>query len=193
MKKLIRILLLVIVAIGIIWGSLTLWVQQEGGAVYASFGNPEAERHGLIVFDPDPLYNLDEQVCEAFAKGLVESGAWQAEVVSVARAGALQPEGDLYVFCANTYNWAPDRAIRNFIQDQDNLSGKSVVALTLGSGSTARAQRLLEELLQEQGADVIESDTYWLMRPNDEERMEEGNVVVATDMARNLGKEFADR
>ena len=191
MKKLLRYFLVLIGIIGIMWGGMTLWVQQEGEAIYASFGNPEAEKQALIVFDPDPLYNLDVQVCEAFAKGLVESGKWQAEVISVARMGLSKSQADLYVFCANTYNWAPDRAIRNFIQEQNDLKAKSVVAFTLGSGSTARAQDLLEGLLEEKGAKVIESASYWLMRPNDEERIEERNVAVAVDKAENMGKEIS--
>jgi len=183
-----KILLVLVAVIVLLWGGLTLWVQQEGSAFYSTFGEPESARHALIVFDPDPFYNLDEQVCEGFAKGLAESGKWQVQVASVARARSLRPEVDLYVLCANTYNWAPDQALTYYIEEELDLADKEVVALTVGSGSTARAQRLLEEQLQEKGAAVLASEAYWLMRPNDEERMEEENVVVAVDRAKTLGR-----
>lgn len=191
MKTIAKIFGIILLAVVLLWIGMTLWVQKKGKSVYSSFGEAEAERHALIVYDPDPLYNLDEQICKEFAKGLVDSGDWQAIVASVARAERLGEEADLFVFCANTYNWAPDKAIVSYINGLNSLSDKQVVSITLGSGSTARAQRLLDELLVQKGGEIVRSQSLWLMRPNDEDRIEESNVEVAGELAQELGKEVA--
>lgn len=145
-------------------------------------GVPQA----LVVFDPDPIYNLDEQVCRAYAQGLNAEG-WQVVIASVNSARTLAGKFDHYAFCANTYNWGPDLSICNFIENRKDLYQKPVLAITLGSGSTARAQRILERKIIKQEAKLINSVNYWLLRPNDESRLDEPNVEVAIDMAHTLG------
>ena len=126
-----------------VWGVLTLIVEKKGAANRTMFGAEKNVGTALIVYDPDPFYNLDEQVCNSFAQGLAEK-SWKAEVITVAALEKLDINSfDLYVFCTNTYNWAPDRAISNYIKKSNDLQGKHVVAITLGSGSTARSNVFL--------------------------------------------------
>jgi hypothetical protein len=74
------------------------------------------------------------------------------------------------------------------------LEGEAVAAITLGSGATTRSQRLLEEVLHERRVDLIASRNYWLLRPNDDSRLQEPNVKVAGDLVREwatkLGNEL---
>ena len=121
----------------------------------------------LIVYDPDPFYNLDEQVCRAFGQALADKGM-QVTVATVQAVRELPEQvPDSYVFCANTYNWAPDRAVRTYIEQQRNLSGKPVVAITVGGGGTGNAQQVLEELILAHKATLLGSRSLWLMKPND--------------------------
>lgn len=170
----------------VFWGGLTLWVEQQRPARIWEYLPPSPGPRALILYNPDPLYDLDRQVGSAFAEGLQAQG-WEVRLATLG-AQLARPENpyDLYVFCANTYNWAPDRPTTRFIGQADWLAGSPVVAITLGSGSTARSRRLLEEALVNQGAKIVVSNAYWLMRPNDELRMDESNVQVACEMARAL-------
>ncbi|MBX2874272.1 MAG: hypothetical protein KTR30_19285 [Saprospiraceae bacterium] len=173
------------------WVILTLWAQINGpGFVQRLPAEDEGARQALVVYDPDPIYNLDEQVCRAYAQGLNEEG-WQVVIASVNAARTLPGTFDHYTFCANTYNWAPDLSICNFIENRKDLFQKPVLAITLGSGSTARAQRILEQKILKQQAVLVNSVSYWLMRPNDESRLDESNVEVAKDMAYTLGLQTA--
>jgi hypothetical protein len=56
----------------VVWGLLTLWVEAEGPAKSQTMGNPASDTKALIVYDPDPLYNLDEKVCKTFGKTLAQ-------------------------------------------------------------------------------------------------------------------------
>ena len=94
---------------------------------------------------------------------------------------------NLYVLVTNTYNWAPDWLVINYIEESAHLKGKQVVALTLRSGSTATAQKKLEKSLEKRGASVLHSQSLWLMKPNDEDKMEDKNTDVAKEISRNLG------
>ena len=194
MKRFLRVLLWTLGTILLVWLALTLWVQQSRTAVSSRTELKTERGSALILFNPDPIYNLDAQLARGFSKGLEKAG-WASEVSTYETLPDSEPPPhDLYVIIANTYNWAPDWPTRHFIERSSWLEGEAVVALTLGSGATTRSQRLLEELLQERRVDLIASRTYWLIRPNDDSRPQEPNVKVARDFvlewATMLGKEL---
>ena len=179
----------IIVSILIFWLILTVWAQYAGGTKVAIVGDKDAAKRALIVYNPDPFYNLDEQVCTSFAEG-VAGHDFTSKVATIKAAKNDTDDYDLYVFCANTYNWSPDWLIQRYIKKYPNLEVKNAVAITLGSGSTKRAKRLLDRTLCNRNVVLLDSREYWLNRPNDESRMEEKNVKVANDLARQFGDEI---
>ncbi len=178
--------------LALLWLLLTLWVQLKGPSSVERIGTDGAPKTSLVVYDPDPIYDLDEQVGRAFARGLADHG-FSVQVASVRSADRLEGTFDLYVFCANTYNWAPDWQTVRFIKRHPELAGKDAVAITLGAGSTGRSKRLLEAHLRHAGMRLSGSETYWLLRPNDESRLDEKNVEVAVDKARTFGRKIGAR
>lgn len=170
---------------------MTIFVEIAGPAQIIALGDSSVGEKALVIYDPDPIYNLDEQVCSGFAKGLTSYG-FSVDIMTVkASKDRSLDDYSLYVFCANTYNWAPDWAIVNFIKNhQIILAEKPAVAITLGSGSTSRAKRMLEDYLNGARVDLLDSQTYWLLRPNDESRMNESNVAVAVDLANRFGEKI---
>ncbi len=184
-------LLLVLGLTVFIWIILSVVVDQKGPEKIAIIGKSNHNQKALIVYDPDPIYNLDEKISKSFAEGLAEKG-WLSKVATVAAAKNVEEEQfDLYVFCANTYNWTPDKAIRNHIKDNDYLKGKKAIAITLGSGSTTRSQRILEELIKEKEAILIDSRVFWLMKPNDKSKTKRSNIKIAVERAKTFGKQIA--
>jgi hypothetical protein len=190
-KKIIRRIMAAAVIILAVWVILTLWVQAEGPAVINQSGNDASVQSALVVYDPDPFYNLDEQVCRAFAAVLADSG-WKVTLATVAAAKKEDCSGfKLYVLCANTYNWRPDWAITRFVKKYVSLKDKVVVAVTLGAGSTAASQKAFEGVIAAQGARIAASRSLWLLKPNDETRAKEKNVKAALDMVREWAKNLA--
>lgn len=184
-----KILLKVVLALALLWGALSVWVELPGSEIELRI-RQELDKRALIVYDPDPIYNLDWQVCKSFAEGLNRE-EWGIDILSVSAAVRQDPyEYDLYVFCTNTYNWEPDWILRSFMENMDGLKGEKVVALTVGSGSTSRARRIMETILLKKEVELLASEEYWLMRPNDEQRKEESNILLAADMARKLAAEL---
>lgn len=193
MKKLLKITGISVLAIGVVWTLLTVWAERTGPKRSWQLGPQTAKKRVLIVYDPDPFYTLDEQVSRSFGQALADQGM-QVTVATVAAASELDNQSiDLYVFCANTYNWRPDWAVSDFIQKQANLDGKSVVAITVGSGSTEDSQKALETLIRHKKANLLDSYSLWLLKPNDESRGTESNVAVSVSMAYSWGKELAKR
>jgi hypothetical protein len=190
MKRYLKLLGKVFIAVLFIWLALTIWVQYGGIQSIQKIGAEKASKRALVIYNPDPIYSLDKQVCVGFAEGLMTKG-FHSTVATVKKARELEGEFDLFVFCANTYNWSPDWQVTGFIKHHPNLSGKAVVAITLGSGSTGASKRKLDRLIQSKGANLIESRSYWLLRPNDEDRIEEKNNEVAVEMAFELGKSLS--
>lgn len=192
MKKSKKIVVIIVTIIAVVWTALTLYVEAEGRKYAIEFGNKGAALNALIVYDPDPFYNLDQQVCEAVAKELAKYN-WHVKLMSVS-AAKMQPEADynLYVFCANTYNWSPDWAITGYIKKHVVVKDKSVAAITLGAGSTGRSQKVFDKLLKNKGGNLLASTTLWLWRPNDKSQMKESNVKVAVEVAEQFAVKVKD-
>ncbi|MGB5368859.1 MAG: hypothetical protein WBN18_00390, partial [Flavobacteriaceae bacterium] len=175
-------------SIAFIWTFLTLFAEVKGKEKLSLFGDSSSERMALLVYNPDLFYNLDEQVCSSFAETLAGQG-WLAKVATVAAAEKMgNEEIDLYVFCANTYNWSPDWPTANYIKKHKGLHGKNAVAITLGSGSTGKSQRSMEEMLGAKDVRLLDSRSFWLLRPNDENDPKAPNVQVAKEQAGLLAK-----
>lgn len=190
MKKFLKRTGLTLLLISIGWTALTFWAESKGPVRITKFGNNSNGHHALVVYDPDPFYNLDEQVCEAFGKTLGENG-WNVTVATVAALNKQPSDSvDLYVLCANTYNWSPDWSVSSFIKNK-LPDKKDVVAITLGAGTTDRSKRILESLIKDKGGKLIDSRTFWLWRPNDESS--ESNSTVATNLTKAWANEIAHR
>jgi hypothetical protein len=186
-NRLLRISAITALCVAIVWTLLTVWVMAPGKENVTIIGDRSDSVRVLVTYDPDPIYDLDEQVCRALAKGLAENhiGVVIATTES-ARKIDIRPFRSV-VICANTYNWSPDRAVIQFVKDCGDLDSKDVIAITVGSGSTAKAREKFERELRLAGANIISSNEWWLMRPNDESRIKENNVEVAVDQAYHLG------
>ncbi|MBC7777133.1 MAG: hypothetical protein H7246_17000 [Phycisphaerae bacterium] len=193
MKKLFRIMVIALPVVAGVWTLLTLWAESAGSKRSWELGKQASRRKVLIVYDPDPFYNLDEQISRSFGQALADQGMHvRVATAEAAREFKDQPF-DLYVFCANTYNWRPDWVVSNFIKKQVVLENKSVVAITLGSGSTEASQKTLEELILKRKGNLLDSRSLWLTRPNDESRGEESNTKVSVSMAYAWGEQIAKR
>lgn len=184
-RKLVRRISRTIIISLLLWTALTIWVEIEGPAKWTQLGSPVDSLKVLVVYDPDPIYNLDEQICNEIARGIA-SGNIEVIVASVAATHEnIIANFDAIVVCANTYNWAPDWAITRFIKSNPQFETLPVVAVTVGSGSTSASHHRLNKLLGSRGADVIDEHEWWLMRPNDKLRMEEENVKIAKEQPVN--------
>lgn len=193
MKRFLRITIRTLAFILFIWLLLSLWVQQDRTGPQWENKLEYPRGKALLLYNPDPLYNLDEQLAKAVSGGLLEAG-WSCRVTTYQDFGdSATGEYDLLLILTNTYNWAPDWPTRRFIENARGLKGKAVVAITVGSGSTERSKRLLEEQLEESGAEVLNSRTFWLLRPNDESRLEEPNVDVAVELAHAWMRSVAEQ
>lgn len=191
MKKNTKIGLIILGVLLVFWVILTLWVEYSGEEKTIFIGNKDANLTALIVYNPDPIYNLDEKVCLAFANAVSGHGFY-TKIATIKAAQQDLSKYDCYVFCANTYNWSPDRSIKKYIQNHLLLKNSNVVAITLGSGSTAHSRQILENLIVNKSAKLIHSESIWLLKPNDETRMEEDNVDVGMEKAVKMGHEVGE-
>lgn len=190
--KALKIIGIAILVIAILWTILTFIVERKGPEKSVEFGTANSKNRALIVYDPDPFYNLDERISESFAKGLAQKG-WFAQVATVSSATKIaKAHFDLYVFCANTYNWSPDWAVTSYIEEHDALNRKKVVTITLGAGSTEKSKQKLEKIILDKNAILLSSFSLWLWKPNDKSKLEESNASVAVDRANVLALEIGE-
>jgi hypothetical protein len=190
-KRRLRYLIVSLSLVALVWTMLTIFVELRGPAKEWELGN-DGRHEVLIVFDPDPFYNLDEKVCRSFANGLIQTGL-SVKVATVAAAEDLDTnEFQTFIYCANTYNWRPDWAVTGFIK-KNKSKNKQAVNITLGAGSTESSQRYLDELVTDSGFTLLNSYSLWLWRPNDESRPEQPNVEMAESMAYKWGIEIGEQ
>lgn len=173
------------------WCIITMYVQMIGPAKKWIIGRKTYQQKALIIFDPDPFYNLDEQVCMAFGKALASDGV-AVTIATVAAAESLEPTTySVIVYCANTYNWRPDWSIKRYIERHPlTPNGPPVVAITLGAGSTESSRKHFEKMITNAGGTLIKSYSLWLWRPNDQTK-KDSNVNVAVTTAHRWGKQIS--
>lgn len=181
--------MIVITLISAFWVLLTFYVQNFGNEVSLQIGDESTcVRNALIVLNPDPIYDFDKQICMSTASGL-NTRKICSKIVSVENAPRDVSKFDVVVFCSNTYNFQPDWKVTKYIK-RIELSNIDVVAITLGAGSTETAQKSLEKLLVERNANILSSNSYWLLKPNDETRAKEDNIEIARVMAKQRAKQI---
>lgn len=162
--------------------ALTLFVQLRTVDSVKVHGPENFQRSMLIAYQPDPFYPLDKKIAQAVTQEFV-GREWRVVVATHGSANFPSTDKfDLIVVIANTYNWRPDWKTTSWISKSD-FKNKRVVAFTLGAGSTEWAQLALEQAIADSGADLITSKTYWLLRPNDENKLDQKNSQVAVDLA----------
>jgi hypothetical protein len=190
MKKIVKIVSIIVLVMLILWFAITIWVQAEGAARIKVFGNEKSSKKALIIYDPDPFYNLDQQVCESFANALKDND-WQITVATVKAIKKTNVSSfNLYVFCANTYNWEPDWSVSRYIKRSGSLYNKNVVAITLGAGSTEHSQKALEVLIKSKSSILLGSKSFWLLKPNDETRTKESNIKIVNEQVKKWALEL---
>ena len=172
------------------WILLTIWVQFGGKQDSVTIKALPEHGRALVIYNPDPIYNLDKQVCNSLARGLSHSGL-TTTVSTVKYVDTNDSKYDLIVFCANTYNWQPDWAIQKFIRSFPNLESISTASITLGAGSTQNASNKMEKLLRSRNSSVLVSRNLWLMKPNDETQPDIKNVERANQIATDIGKHLS--
>jgi hypothetical protein len=90
-------LIAIIAIILVAWTMLTLYVERNGPANRWQVSKSDGKT-ALVVFDPDPFYNLDERVCLSFSKALAEKN-FSVTVMTVSAAEETeQRKFDLFVF-----------------------------------------------------------------------------------------------
>lgn len=166
-----------------IWIIITQYTQYGGGKKINQ-SNFDLDTNIILVYNPDPFYNLDEQVCNSFKTGLANHGLI-AQITTVDNF-KVEDNYDFYLFCANTYNWAPDWKTTKLIKSI-NLENAKVATIVLGGGSTKRAKRKLEELLKNKSANILGSKEIWLLKPNDETNPNGDNIEIGNKVALSFG------
>ena len=171
------------------WILATLWAQWSGKSEVIQSGMEKLNVARIcIYYNSDPIYNLDEQVCKQMLDALANESYVELRTT---QSGVSLDEFDAFIFCANTYNFAPDWGVTNAMGKlKDKTRGRTVGLLTLGAGSTGRAERLMKKASIPLNAQLVLESKIWLMKPNKEDVISrEDNLNAAKEMAVQFAQE----
>lgn len=88
----------------LLWLIASLYVRTHRDALFWSLGDKTSHRKAILVYNPDPFYNFDDQLCKSFATTLSENN-WYAEVLTIKAVKEKDIDStDIMVFCSNAYN-----------------------------------------------------------------------------------------
>ncbi len=150
--------------------------------------NSEGSARALILYQPSRDAHFSDELSLALADGFKSAGLSVARATLTRDTPGSPKEYALIAVVSNTYWWTPDLPTLHYLA-RARLDGIKVVGIIGGAGATERSQRLFEEALRKTGANVIQTRSFWLFRPNDEARTNEPNREVALQMAKLLGAE----
>jgi hypothetical protein len=83
--KILRVLVVTIVIISIFWMILTYWVERKGTPYKEVLLGLDGGSNAVLLYNPDPIYDFDHQICSEFARGLQSKG-WNATTMTVAQS-----------------------------------------------------------------------------------------------------------
>jgi hypothetical protein len=179
---------IVVLALGS-WAVATLWVQREAPPEEMDLGGAGPGK-GLVIYHPSRDAGFSDKLSLAVAEGMKAAGL---RVMRMTATSSVPSQAEGYALIAvvsNTYNFAPDEPTHLMLA-RSRWEGAHAIGLMGGAGSTQMAEQMLEQWLRATRAKVIATKSFWTMRPNDESRMAEDNVAVATDLARKFGEQSA--
>jgi flavorubredoxin len=146
----------------------------------------EGNARALILFHPSRDAHFSDELSLALADGLKSAGFSVQRATLTHNTPDAPKEYALIAVVSNTYWWTPDLPTLRYLAHA-KLNDAHTIGLIGGTGATGRSQRMLEEALRKTGANVLQTRTYWLFRPNDEARMTEPNREVAQQLAKQFG------
>ena len=91
MKNSTKIILKVILVFLLLWIIIALMVETEGPYRKTEIGRQTSTNKVLIVYDPDPFYNLDQQLCESLGNVLANNN-FNVTIASVAAVNQLNTD-----------------------------------------------------------------------------------------------------
>jgi hypothetical protein len=166
---------------------VTVVVERESRYTSESLGGA-GPRRALILYHPSRDAHFSEEISAALAEGFKSAGL-RVDRATLTRETPSSPAGyDVIAVVSNTFWSMPDLPTLRYLK-RARWEGVLVVGLICGSGSTDQSERILAERLRLTGARLLGTHSYWIMRPNDESRMQEPNRQVARDLARQFGSE----
>lgn len=151
-----------------------------------STGSPRV----LILYHPSRDTHFSDDLSLAFAKGLGVSGI-AVDRATINAHTPISPMGYAGIaVVSNTYYWTPDLPTLWYL-GRARWNNLPAVALIGGAGATHRSQNMLNLAMSAAGGRLLLSQSYWLLRPNDESRTDISNRTIALEQATTLGRLMA--
>jgi tRNA-binding EMAP/Myf-like protein len=182
----IRRIIVVIALILLVGGiGITFYVERESEPKRESISR-NGEARAPVLYHPSRDAGFSDEISLATAQGLKDAG-FAVDRETTTSSTPAKPQGyTVIAVVANTFWFQPDRPTLRYLA-RARLDGVKAIGLICGAGSTDRSERLLSEALKKTGANLVETRSYWISRPNDETRIEAQNRDVAIEKARAFG------
>jgi hypothetical protein len=167
---------------------VTAYVEYEADyrlETISSTGSPRV----LVLYHPSRDAKFSDEVSLAVAEGFRDAGLAVDRATLTGKTPASPQGYALVAVVSNTFWFTPDIPTLRYL-GRARLQGIGAIGLMCGAGSTARSERKLHAALENAGAVVVTTRSYWVSRPNDERRVNQPNRDVAREMARKLGLEI---
>jgi hypothetical protein len=176
-----------IVALGVV----SVWVERESDYTLGRLGGA-GEARALVLYHPSRDAHFSDELSLAVARGFLKAGL-AVDRATTTSATPDRPTGYAVVaVIGNTYYWTPDLPTQRYLR-RARFDGLPVLGIMGGAGATGRSERMLDEALRRAGGSIVATRSYWLLRPNDEARIDEPNRARALQNAEALALEVGQR
>lgn len=169
--------------------AVTFWVEREApdqSEIVATGGKGKA----LILYHPSRDAQFSDDLSMAMARGFGDAGMMVERRTMTKTTSAKPEQVDVIGVVSNTYYAAPDLPTTRYLKRAD-FTGKPVIAIIAGAGSTDEAQAKLTAAIKATGADLRSVRPLWTSRPNDPAAPSGDNRKIAEEQARKFAFDLA--
>ncbi len=186
-----RILLAIAFVVVLCIALTTIIVERESEYAVETF-SASGKLRALVLYHPSRDAHFSDDLSLALARGLAAAGFAVDRATFTSQTPPNPGQYAVVGLVSNTYFWTPDRPTLHYLE-RARLQGVAAIGIMGGAGATGRSERLLREAIAATGARVLQTRSFWLLRPNDESRMDDPNRQVAMDEATRLGRDLGGR
>jgi flavorubredoxin len=177
--------LIVLVVLAVALTASDFWLTKEVVSEL-EVRNPDGDAGvALVVYHPGKSA-FQQEVTDAFAKGLVSNG-WRVEITTVSAQASTELAGyDLLVLGGPTYWFAPARPIRRYLSRLGDLAGQPAVVIITAMGAGERSISIMQQQVREANGDLVKSLILYTTRPNEDLYGINEAVEIANQAAKQI-------
>lgn len=192
-KSILKVSLISFLSFIFIWnGIFDAYLNRDVKYEYKNSSLKDSTAKVAYIYHPG-VSSFQDIVREEISTGLEDSG-YSVDYWTIGKSAPLTvDEYDLLIVSCPTYDWSPSKLMKKYINRCENFNKIPTVAIITAAGYSVRSEPELVKLLENRGAKVIESKSFYTTAPLSEQFDEKYKGFTKREIINDFSKKIVSR